>query len=105
MKNSSWNIRASRVLTRLHSEPWHVLRQGNLRTSVRTWLLDASPHFGTESKFGPDTYSALDKSISCPLVVPGFFFVQTKTSWRTLLTIWYSTQPPGIKVQSFPVLR
>ena len=34
-----------------------------------------------------------------------FFLVQTKMSWRTLLTIEYLIQPLGIKVQSFPVLR
>ena len=35
-----------------------------------------------------------------------FFLVQTKMSWRTLLTtIWYSRPPLGTKVQSFLVLR
>ena len=33
------------------------------------------------------------------------FLVQTKMSWHSLLTVWYSRQPPRIKVQSCPVLR
>ena len=34
-----------------------------------------------------------------------FFWVQTKMSWRSLLTSQYSRQPLGIKVQSCPVPR
>ena len=34
-----------------------------------------------------------------------FFLVQTKMSWRSLLTSQYSRQPLGIKAQSCPVLR
>ena len=39
--------------------------------------------------------------------VPTLFLlslVQTKMSWRRLLTVWDLRQPPGIKVQSCPVL-
>ena len=39
------------------------------------------------------------------LRVKDIFFVQTKMSWRRLLTVWYSRQPLGIKVQSCPVLQ
>ena len=34
-----------------------------------------------------------------------FIFVRTSMSWCTLLIIWYSRQPLGIKVQSCLVLR
>ena len=33
------------------------------------------------------------------------FWAQAKMSWRGLLTLRYSRQPLGIKVQSCPVLR
>ena len=72
---------------RSHERAWTVGPEPCTSPSWGLWF-----HTGEVCPQGPPTKSF-------------FFFVEAKMSWRSLITVWDSRQPLGIKAQSCPVLR